>query len=180
MGAFFKTFLKNLNQYQAAIPKPTPVPPIVVPVPPKPPEPVPVPPAPIPPVQAQITVWDADKIPGMMRDQGWVGTDNQLFFALFSTYGSHNWGYVGEDPVAMNLHNAGDKIKAWFTAYVQGIGNQLKANPGMTATECQNDRNDAGCLFMYGPIEDQLKQMGVNMNQVRRGTWWDGSKYVND
>ena len=162
----------------ASIPTPIPPAPVPVPVPLPTPEPVPVPPPPVQPVQAQITVWDADKIPDMMRQfvmGAW--SENQLFWALFTCYGSH----VGDfSPDVADLGAQCGKIKAWFTAYVQGIGNQLKANPGMTATECQNDRNDAGFLFMYGPIEDQLRQMGVNMNQVRRGTWWDGSKYVND
>ena len=153
----------------ASIPTPTPPAPVPTPTPLPAPEPVPVPPAPVPPVQAQITVWDADKIPGMMRDQGWTGTDNQLYFALFSTYGSHEWGYVGTDPVAIDLFDAGDKIKAWFTAYVQGIGNQLKANPGMTATIISGDANDKGGLFMVDPIRSQLLGMGCNQSQIIDG-----------
>lgn len=144
-------------------------PPILTPVPGPTPGPIPV--------TGQLVIWDADRIPSQMRARGFVGSDNQLLWALFSNedglgYGSHTWGYRGdqnEDPIAQALYRTRGEIATWFSDYVGTIGRQLKANPTMTALVIANDRNDAGGCFMFGPIEDQLRSMGVNPGQLSRG-----------
>ena len=166
MGTFFKRLFSEWNKYQEDV-KPAPVPPVPAPEPPKPPDPVPVPPAPQPQPVGHVDVWDGEKIPDMMR-QFVTGTwsENQLFWALFTCYGSH----VGDfSPDVADLGAQCGKIKAWFTAYVAGIGDQLKTNPGMTATIISGDRNDAGGLFVVDNIRNQLLGMGCNQSQIIDG-----------
>jgi len=164
----FWTWLQKLIQDWIASQTPKPTPPAPTPTPPAP---VPVPPVPTPtPIVTHLNVWDALLIPDQMRQAGFQHpNDNALFFALFSIYGTHEWGDPGTNPLDLNLYNNGDKIKAWFTAYVAGIGNQLKANPAMTCTLIVSDRNDAGGCFMWQPIQSQLLSMGVQESQIEIG-----------
>ena len=178
--------IKVQANQSASIPTPIPPAPVPVPVPLPTPEPVPVPPVPVQPVQAQITVWDADKIPDMMRQAfpAVAGfTDNQLFWTLFdsSCYGTHDGGFaLGFEVLRDNAKGIGD----WFRKRVEDIGNQLKANKSSTITIIVNDSHDGngeedrGGLYIWPSVESQLIKMGVDMSQVKRGTWWDGKQLI--
>jgi hypothetical protein len=118
-------------------------------------------------------VWDANATPGLMRAQGWQGSDNQLLYALFSTYGSHDWGYKGddqEDATAQALYKASTAIKTWFTGRVKAIGTYLLANTTKTTTLIANDANDKGGLYMVDAIKSQLTGMGLDSSRWTEGT----------
>ena len=121
------------------------------------------------------TVWDGSDsgTPALMKAQGWNGSSNQLLYALFSTYGSHDWGYKGddqEDTTAKNLHDASTAIKTWFTGRVKAIGTYLLANPTKSTTLINNDANDKGGLYMVDNIKTQLTGMGLDSSRWTEGT----------
>ena len=116
-------------------------------------------------------VWDASLIPIMMREQGFQNSnDNSLFYALFSTYGEHDWGNVGTNTEDIDLYNKSSAIQSWFSSVVADIGNKLNSNSLATSTLIVNDRNDAGGGFMVNPIRNQLLGMGVRPQQITDGT----------
>ena len=130
------------------------------------------PPDPPPGDTGVIVVWDGDLIPGMMQAQGWTGNGSEVYWALFCTYGSHEWGYKGdgnESPTARELYAQRDKIYKWYFWYVVGIGKVLQANPSMTALLIKNDANDLGGCFMHQPIRDQLEGMGISGTRLTTG-----------
>jgi hypothetical protein len=133
----------------------------------------PVPPAPESPNTGpgvnynEYVAWDGDRIPGMMREfvtGDW--TDNELLYALFSTYGEHEWGEVAH---AGELYAQGEKIRSWFWNRVAEIGRQLLANPQGHVTIIVNDRNEAGGCYMFEPIRQQLLNQGVPERQISIG-----------
>jgi hypothetical protein len=150
--------------------KPKPKPPD--PEPPKPdPEPQPQPdpqpdPEPIP--LTQIVICDLEMIPDQMRTAipGIVGSDNQLYYALFSTYGDHEW----QDPGAVpDLYARKEEVYAWFNNRVTKDGNTLKNSPNTTALLIANDANDRGGCFMAEPIRRQLVAMGISEDLLTTG-----------
>jgi hypothetical protein len=129
------------------------------------------PPAP-PPVNnqpIQYVVWDGNLIPSQMRAAGFDSTDLALDFALFSSYGSHIWGYVGDDPKNIYLNEHQDDIRRWFTNYVAGIIAKVKANPNATILIIANDANDRGGLYMWQNIKNQLNQAGIPDSKISIG-----------
>ena len=126
-----------------------------------------------PPVDTgELVVWDGDLIPGMMQAQGWTGNGSQVYYALFSSYGSHEWGYKGDEnelPTARELYAQRDKIKKWFTDHVTEIGRVLQANPSLTALLIKNDANDLGACFTHGVIRNQLEVMGISRTRLITG-----------
>jgi hypothetical protein len=115
----------------------------------------------------ELIVWDGIAIPTMMRHivtGGW--TDNELLYALFSTYGEHTWGEVAH---AGELYAQSEKIKSWFWNWVNEIGKQLLSNPQSHVTIIVNDRNDAGGCYVFEPIRQQLLNQGVPERQISIG-----------
>jgi hypothetical protein len=119
-------------------------------------------------VNDTIVIWDGDIIPDQMREAipGIVGSDNELYYALFSTYGNHVW----DKPEAVpELYARIDEIHSWFYDRVDKIGRQLLDNPGMTALLIAHDLNDRGACFMWKNIWDQLQGMGISVNRLIKG-----------
>ena len=166
--------IATLNTKPVVTPTPTPTP---TPIP----VPDPIPPTPIPqPQPTNFIVWDGSKVAVQMEQQGFVGNGTEPEFALFSTYGNHNWGYKGDEnelPSAQILWSQRDQIKSWFTSYVANIGNQLKNNSVSKALLIVNDANDLGGCFMVNPIKDQLLGMGVNVGQLTDGQVYSPSSH---
>jgi len=117
----------------------------------------------------QYVVWDGNLIPSQMRAAGFDSTDLALDFALFSSYGSHIWGFVGDDPKIVYLYDHQDDIRRWFTNYVAGIIAKVKANPNATILIIANDANDRGGLYMWQNIKNQLNQAGIPDNKITVG-----------
>jgi hypothetical protein len=123
-------------------------------------------------VSSQIIIWDGNKITEMMQAQGWVGEGTELYYALFSTYGEHEWGYRGdenESPRAKALYDSRENIKKWFENYVRDCGTNLLANKNMTALLIANDQNDLGGCFMHRPIRAQLEAIGISGDRLITG-----------
>jgi hypothetical protein len=139
------------------------------PKPPEPPKPQPQPqPDPEPISLTQIVICDLEVIPDQMRAAipGIVGSDNQLYYALFSTYGSHEW----QDPEAVpELYARRKEILYWFYERVSMDGTTLKNSPNTTALLIANDANDRGGCFMADPIRRQLVAMGISEERLTTG-----------
>ena len=113
--------------------------------------------------------FDMDKIPDRMRAQGWDGTDNELYFALFTVYSGREWFNPYATPVSTELYNNRDKIYKWYDDYVVSIGEKLKSNPQMKTTVVTNDANDRGGCFLAEPTRNRLIGLGVPENQIQLG-----------
>ena len=113
--------------------------------------------------------FDMDKIPDRMRAQGWDGTDNELYFALFTVYSGREWFNPYATPVSTELYNNRDKIYKWYDDYVVSIGEKLKSNPQMKTTVVTNDANDRGGCFLAEPTRNRLIGLGVSENQIQLG-----------
>jgi len=146
-------------------PKPDPPAPAPVPVPPPPPTPPPNP----TPTPTQVTVWDGALIGQWMDEKGWPGNGSEQWYALFSSYGEHEWGAIGEYPTGINLWNHREDIRQWFSDRVAGVGKQMLANPAMTALLIEHDANDLGGYFMEPPIRSQLEGMGIDGGRLIKG-----------
>jgi hypothetical protein len=155
-----------LREYLDSQVRPKPEPPK-----PEPPDPSPVPPSSPPPdpTPTQVTVWDGALIGQWMDEKGWYGNGTEQWYALFSTYGEHEWGAVGDAPTAVNLWNHREDIRQWFSDRVAEVGKQMLANPAMTATLIINDANDLGGYFMARPIRRQLEDMGIDGGRMING-----------
>ena len=122
----------------------------------------------------QYIVWDGNLVPGQMRSAGFSDTDFALDFALFSSYGNHNWGDPGTNPQDVYLYNHQSDIRNWYIAYVQGIITKVKLNPNSTILIIANDANDRGGLYMWQNIKNQLNQAGIPDNRITVGSVFMG------
>lgn len=149
----------NNTPKPAPIPVPAPIPtptpdPMPIPDPPKPvPVPDPVPPAPV--VSTEDVIADFNLLPDLMRAQGWNGSDNELLWCLFSSYGSHEGEWL---PQFAPYH---DPIKDWFTIRVDQFAYRMKQDQNLKVTIFANDRNDSGGVYLKDRIVTQLRSLGI-------------------
>lgn len=120
---------------------------------------------------------DMNTIPDRMRQAGFQGSDNALYYALAHVY---NFGPDREMPddgagsLAI-LNTQREAIYNWFDGEVGKVRNILKKNPQTTLTAITNDGRDK-CGFRLGPaITEKLKEFG---DRVQLGTILPDSEYA--
>jgi hypothetical protein len=117
-----------------------------------------------------------ETLPERMRQAGFEGSDNALYYALAHVY---NLGPDREMPTEgdeslMALNQQRDEIYKWFEAEMVKVENLLKTNPRATLTAITNDARDR-CGFRLGPaIVERLSGFG---DRVRLGDIVPDSEY---
>jgi hypothetical protein len=120
---------------------------------------------------------DLEKIPDRMRQAGFQGSDNALYYALAHVY---NFGPEREMPddgagSLATLNTQREAIYNWFDGEVSKVRDILKKNPQATLTAITNDGRDR-CGFRLGPaIAERLKEFG---DRVQLGTLLPESEYA--
>jgi hypothetical protein len=117
-----------------------------------------------------------DTIPDRMRQAGFQGSDNALYYALAHVY---NYGPGAEMPddgagsLAV-LNTQRDAIYNWFDGEVAKVEGILKTNPQATVTAITNDGRDR-CGFRLGSaIMERLRAFG---DRVQLGAILPESEY---
>jgi hypothetical protein len=119
---------------------------------------------------------DMNTIPDRMREAGFQGSDNALYYALAHVYNIGPGKEMPDDGAGSLavLNTQRDAIYNWFDGEVAKVKNILKTNPRATLTAITNDGRDR-CGFRLGPaIVDRLKEFG---NRVQLGTILPDSEY---
>jgi len=180
---FVGEIFKGLIGWQSIIPAVIPVPPLPTPTPvptpvpgppPTPypaPEPTPIPtPSPTPSVGStvftqtgNVITQDMNTLPGSMRQAGFSGRDNALFYAITNIYrrgpGPELSVKEGDSELA-RLNQQRAEIYKWYDAEVVKVKGTLMTYPNLTVVAITNDGFDRlGCRL--GPaIVDRLKEFG--------------------
>jgi hypothetical protein len=113
---------------------------------------------------------DLDTLPDRMRQAGFEGTDNQLYYALASTYADWPWQPDPNDPASIKLSDQREDIYKWFDNIVSGVGRQMKANPYLTASAVINDGPDRLGARLGPAIMKKLSNFG---DRVQMGTLYE-------
>jgi hypothetical protein len=110
---------------------------------------------------------DMNTLPDAMRQAGFQGRDNLLYYALASTYADWPWQPDSEDPDSVRLSEQRGEIYEWFDKNVMDLAGKMEANPALTVTAITNDGLDK-CGFRLGPaITEKLQKFG---DRVQLGT----------
>jgi hypothetical protein len=116
-------------------------------------------------------------IPDRMRQAGFQGSDNALYYALAHVYNfgpERNMPDDGAGSLA-TLNTQREAIYNWFDGEVAKVKNILKTNPQATVTAITNDGWDR-LGFRLGPaITERLKEYG---DRVQMGTIIPESAYL--
>jgi len=161
-----------IQQMQQPI-KPQPAP--VAPVPVTPSVPVPVEPSVTPGANTGVTeiiILDLETFPAKMSAAGWHhnNPNAQYYVGICKIYSGWSWPPHEVDSVSSNWYPQQEKIWEFVDSIVKDGANQLKANPGLTATVIGNDAHDR-CGSRVGPvIMQRLGQLGVDMSRVQMGS----------
>jgi hypothetical protein len=116
--------------------------------------------------------FDLNTIPDRMRQAGFEGTDNQLYYALASTYAEMPWQADPTDPALVKLSDQRENIYSWFDKIVTNVSQKLEANPDLTMNAIMNDGPDR-CGFRLGlAIMKKLNNFG---DRVQMGTAYEGT-----
>jgi len=117
-----------------------------------------------------------DTIPDRMRQAGFQGSDNALYYALAHVYNvgpGKKMPDEGDESLA-NLNAQREEIYQWFDGEVAKVENILRKNPQVTLTAITNDGRDK-CGFRLGPaILERLKEFG---DRVQLGNVLPVSEY---
>jgi hypothetical protein len=89
----------------------------------------------------QLIMVDLDYLPTVMRQAGFPGSDNQLYYATASTYAGLNW-YPGDDSESQYLSNHRQEIEDMWVHYVQKVIQVMQSAPQTTAVVITNDGPD--------------------------------------
>jgi hypothetical protein len=116
--------------------------------------------------------FDLNTIPDRMRQAGFQGTDNQLYYVLASTYAGMPWQPDPTDPVSVTLSDQRDKIYDWFDKIVNNVSRKMEASPNVKATAIINDGPDRCGSRLGAAIMDKLNKFG---DRVQIGTSYEGS-----
>jgi hypothetical protein len=129
-----------------------------------------------PSAEGETLTLNMDSIPERMRQAGFEGSDNALYYALAHVY---NLGPEREMPTEgdeslMALNKQRNGIYKWFDAEMMKVQNILRTNPRATLTAITNDARDR-CGFRLGPaIVERLQEFG---DRVRLGDIVPDSEY---
>jgi hypothetical protein len=119
---------------------------------------------------------DMNTIPDRMREAGFEGSDNALYYALAHVY---NYGPGAEMPddgagSLATLNTQRDAIYNWFDGEMAKVTDILKTNPQAKVTAITNDGPDR-CGFRLGSaIMERLREFG---DRVQLGTILPESEY---
>jgi hypothetical protein len=116
--------------------------------------------------------FDLNTLPDRMRQAGFEGTDNQLYYALASTYAEWPWQPDPTDAASIKLSDQRDDIYKWFDSIVNNVAGQMKDDPSLTATAIMNDGPDR-LGARLGPAI--MKKLGSFGDRVQMGTVYDGN-----
>jgi hypothetical protein len=119
---------------------------------------------------------DMNTIPDRMREAGFQGSDNALYYALAHVYNMGPGREMPDDGAGSlaTLNTQRDAIYNWFDGEVAKVGDILRTNPRATVTAITNDGRDK-CGFRLGPaITARLKDFG---GRVQLGTILPDSEY---
>lgn len=119
---------------------------------------------------------DMNTIPDKMRQAGFEGSDNALYYALAHVYSfgpDREMPDDGAGSLAV-LNTQREAIYNWFDREIAKVSGILKSNPKATVTAITNDGRDR-CGFRLGPaIMERLNQFG---DRVQLGTVLPDSEY---
>jgi hypothetical protein len=110
--------------------------------------------------------FDLDTIPDRMRQAGFEGTDNQLYYALASTYAEQPWQPDPNDPTFVALSDQRDDIYSWFDNIVINVADQMEADPNLTAMAIIHDGPDRLGSRLGDAIMQKLAKYG---DRIQRG-----------
>lgn len=100
-------------------------------------------------------------LPDRMREAGFQGTDNPLYYALASTYADWPWQPDPADPDFVRLSERRGEIYEWFDKIVMDVANTMESNPQQKVTAIINDGPDR-LGFRLGPaIMEKLNKFGT-------------------
>jgi len=88
----------------------------------------------------QLIIADMDLIPSQMTRAGFSAPENQLYYALASTYAGMNW--APGDATSQVLSDNRDQIDAWWSRYIQAVVQVMQKAPRTTAIIIINDGSD--------------------------------------
>jgi hypothetical protein len=88
----------------------------------------------------QLIVADMDRIPSQMERAGFSAPENQLYYALASTYAGMNWS--PGDETSRVLSDQRGQIDSWWARYIQAIVQIMQKAPKTTAIVIVNDGPD--------------------------------------
>ena len=119
---------------------------------------------------------DLNTIPDRMREAGFQGSDNALYYALAHVYNNGPGAEMPEEETGelTILNTQRDAIYNWFDGEMAKVTDILKTNPQATVTAITNDGRDR-CGFRLGSaIMERLKEFG---DRVQLGTILPESEY---
>jgi hypothetical protein len=103
-----------------------------------------------------------ESIPEKMRQAGFEGSDNALYYALAHVYNvgpDREMPTEGDESLA-RLNTRREEIYKWFDGEITKVQNFLKTHPRATVTAVTNDARDR-CGFRLGPaIVERLAEFG--------------------
>jgi hypothetical protein len=112
----------------------------------------------------QLIIADMNMIPSKMNQAGFVAPENQLYYALASTYAGMNW--APGDDTSYALWEARDRMDAWWSLYIHEVLKIMQSAPQTTAIIIINDGEDRLGSRLGGEI---YKNMGPVINRVQLG-----------
>jgi hypothetical protein len=120
---------------------------------------------------------DLNTIPDRMRQAGFEGSDNALYYALAHVYSFGPDKEMPDDGAGSlaGLNTQREAIYNWFDGEIAKVRNILKTNPQTSVTTITNDGRDR-CGFRLGSaIMEKLKDFG---DRVQLGTILPESEYA--
>lgn len=119
---------------------------------------------------------DMNTVPQRMREAGFEGSDNALYYSLAHVYHYGPGAEMPDDEAGSLavLNTQREAIYNWFEGEMAKVENILKSNPRATVTAITNDGQDR-CGFRLGAaIVERLKSYG---NRVALGNILPESEY---
>ena len=112
----------------------------------------------------QLIIADMNLIPSQMNRAGFSAPENQLYYALASTYAGMNWS--PGDATSQVLSDNRDQIDAWWSRYIQAVVRTMQKAPQTTAVVIINDGPDRLGSRLGN---ETYKNMGAVISRVRMG-----------
>lgn len=112
----------------------------------------------------QLIIADMNLIPSQMNRAGFSAPENQLYYALASTYAGMNWS--PGDATSQVLSDNRDQIDAWWSRYIQAVVQVMQKAPRTTAVVIINDGPDRCGSRLASPT---YQNMGSVKNRVQMG-----------